>query len=83
MITYNIKPGTTDVSVVIRIIDSADRTIVESRPTLDAGRFKQAGGVDFQYTLPIDQLAPGPHLLTIDAARGRHRVRRDARFEIR
>ena len=42
MITYQIKPDTTDVSVVLRAIDSADGTP-------ETGFDHSAGGIDLKY----------------------------------
>jgi VWFA-related protein len=38
---------------------------------------------DVKYPIPFQQLAPGPHLLTIEAILGTTTIRRDLRFEVK
>ena len=41
----------------------------------------RAGPQDVQLDVPVAQLGPGPHLLTISATRGRTTASRSVRFE--
>jgi VWFA-related protein len=38
---------------------------------------------DVKYQIPMSKLAPGPHLLTIEATLGATTIRRDVRFDVR
>jgi hypothetical protein len=70
------------VIVTTRVIDTANRTVVEQRSDLSADAFL-AHSADVDVPLPLSQLAPGQYLLTIEAARGESHVARSARFEVR
>jgi hypothetical protein len=70
------------VTVTTRVIDTANRTVVEQRSDLSADAFL-AHSADVDVPLPLSQLAPGHYLLTIKAARGEAHVERSTRFEIR
>lgn len=71
------------VTVVRRVIDAADRRVVDERATLEPGAFANARGADVQFEIPVDRLAPGRHLLVLEATRGSHSARRAIPFEIR
>jgi hypothetical protein len=70
------------VTVATRVIDAANRTVVEQRSDLSVDAFL-AHSADVDVRLPLSQLAPGQYWLTIEATRGEVRVERSARFEIR
>jgi hypothetical protein len=38
---------------------------------------------NYQFDVPVSKLAPGPHLLTVQATAGHHVVRRDVRFLVK
>ena len=38
---------------------------------------------DIRYAIPLQQLAPGPHLLTVEATLGTTTIRRDIRFDVK
>jgi len=70
------------VSLAARVVDGHDRLVADMPATLSAGRFAASRSHDFQYEIQAASLAAGPHLLTIEVSIGRHRARRDVRFEI-
>lgn len=70
------------VTVTTRVIDAANRSVVEQQTELSVEAFL-ARSADVDVPLPLSQLAPGQYLLTIEAARGEARVERSARFEVR
>ncbi|HEX5069701.1 MAG TPA: VWA domain-containing protein, partial [Vicinamibacterales bacterium] len=63
------------------------RSPVQMGPTPAANGDKFANlslrSADMKYAIPTARLAPGPHLLTIEATLGTTTIRRDVRFEIR
>lgn len=72
--------------VIMRAIvkDGRDATVFESRLPLEPARFGAAREADFSMTLPTATLAPGPYLLTIEAAVDeKTSARREVRFSIR
>jgi hypothetical protein len=69
------------VIVTTRVIDTANRTVVEQRSDLSVDAFL-ARSADVDVPLPLNQLAPGHYLLTIDAVRGEGHVERTARFNM-
>jgi VWFA-related protein len=70
------------VIVTTRVIDTANRTVVEQRSDLSADAFL-AHSADVDVPLPLNQLAPGQYLFTVEAIRGEAHVERSARFEVR
>jgi hypothetical protein len=71
------------VSVRARIQDAASTIVFDQRTTLRPRDFDTARGAEWQIDLPLAPLAPGPYLLTIEAARGpKDAVRRDVRFAV-
>jgi len=70
------------VTRTVRIVDEADRTVVEQAATLEPAEFGDERACDISYPLPIPDLAAGSYLLTIEATAGEAGVRRDLRFEI-
>jgi VWFA-related protein len=72
----------TPVAVAARIVDERGRTVFESTDTLGADRFSAARAADYRLDLPLTPLAPGPHLLTIQATAGKHTASRDVRFTV-
>lgn len=73
-------------SVVVRasILDAAGRVAFERDTTIAAEAFRESGSADFLLPLPLLELAPGPHLLTLTAtgAPGEAPVTRRVRFSI-
>jgi hypothetical protein len=71
------------IQATMRILDAADRAVVDAKQTLDSGQLGQSGHADLQYPIPVERLSSGPHVLMIEAARGRQVVRSAVRFDIR
>jgi VWFA-related protein len=71
------------VTMKARILDATNRTVVEATSMLVAAQFGAPRAADYQYQLPLTHLAPGPHLLRLEATRGTATARRDIRFTLR
>lgn len=71
------------VTLVWRMIDTADRVLVDEPAALEAGTFAKAGSADVQFQVAVDRLAPGRYLLVVEATRGSHSARRAIPFEVR
>jgi predicted component of type VI protein secretion system len=74
--------GTTAaISLTSRVVDSQDRTMLESVTTLDEAAFAGSRVADVRIALPLADLGPGEYLLTMsgtggpDAQRLRFRIR--------
>jgi VWFA-related protein len=71
------------VTVTARVLDEASRVIAEHVEVFEPARFATARAADFRYALPFSGVvAPGLHLLRIEATRGTTTVRRDVRFSV-
>lgn len=71
------------VGLSIAIHDAQDRQVLDHREALAVERFARARAADHQFGLPVRALTPGEYLLTIQAAKGESRERRDVRFRVR
>jgi VWFA-related protein len=69
--------------ITTRIRNTADEVVFEQTADLGADQFANARAAEYPVDLPIAQLKPGPHLLTIEAAAGKDSARRDVRFGVR
>jgi len=58
------------VTLVVRVIDGRGRTVIEASDEIAADRFQSARAADSILDVPVARLAPGPHLLTLQATRG-------------
>jgi len=67
-------------SISARVVDGSGRTVDQVDDTVSAERFSKAGAADYRFHLPLSILAPGPHLLTIEAKADGRSIRRDVRF---
>jgi hypothetical protein len=65
------------------VVDDHDAVKFHAAETIAADRFDASRAVDHRFNLPLADLSPGPHLLTIEAAAGRTTARRDVRFVVR
>jgi len=63
------------------IVDSSNRRVFDRSMALTAAQFVK-GAADCLLTLPIAQLSPGAHLLTIEASVGKTTVTRQVRFVV-
>jgi VWFA-related protein len=71
------------VQMHLRILDAAQRAVIDQTMTFDPGRFAPGRAADCPFQLPLDRLADGEHLLTVEASAGKETARRDVRFTVR
>jgi hypothetical protein len=71
-------PGAVNLSV--SVIDQKGAAVDRVDAVVSADRFSKEGTADYRFNLPLAILAPGPHLLTIEAKAGDKTIRRDVRF---
>ena len=71
-----------DVSLSARIRDVHDTVVFQAPQTLTADRFDANRAAEYRLALPIEKLAPGPYLLTIEGTLKKDTVRRDVRFQV-
>jgi hypothetical protein len=69
-------------TVTARITDTADHVIFDNVTELAADRFTNHAA-DYRLDLPVERLASGEYLLTIEAAQGERVARRGIRFTVR
>ncbi len=62
-------------------MDAQGRTVKQQSLTLAPAEFRDRR-VDYRLTLPLEQLAPGEYLLTIEATTAGRTVRREVRFAV-
>jgi VWFA-related protein len=67
------------VTVDLTIRDWRDVIVAHRSEVLAVERFNR-GGADYPFDVPLGNLAPGPHLLRVEATLGSRVVRRDVRF---
>jgi len=68
--------------VKAQIVDVNGRMVTTDAASFGAEQFAQSRSADYRVRLPVDRLSPGAYLLTLDAARGQHSVRRTVRFQV-
>jgi len=75
----------TSVVVTASILDAAGRVVFKQNTTIPGERFRESRMADYELALPLVELAPGPHLLTLTAlaAPGEPSVARRMRFTVR
>jgi mRNA-degrading endonuclease toxin of MazEF toxin-antitoxin module len=72
------------VNVRAQITTSSGAIVVDNVSTLERDEFSTERAADYQLALPLERLAPGEYLLTIDATLGTSGTsRRDVRFSVR
>jgi VWFA-related protein len=71
------------VRVNARILDESGAVAFDEGRVLDAESFDDQRGADYTLDLPIDRLAAGEYLLTIEAVAGDASARGDVRFSVR
>ena len=64
-------------------LDDRGATVVSLPRTFSVEDFGSARSADDRFEVPLAQLTPGPHLLTVEATLGKTTVRRDVRFDVR
>ena len=70
------------VSLRAQILDSRNMKVYDADQTLDRDRFNANRAAESRVELPIDRLAPGPYLFTLQATDPTGTVKRDVRFQI-
>jgi hypothetical protein len=71
------------VRVTARIVDAQDQIVWTKDTTLEPSAFDARQHADYRIELPLDRLADGDYLLTIDATAAAAAARRDVRFSVR
>ncbi len=74
-------PVADEVAVSARVVDGDGTTEFEWTDTLPAARFGPRRAADVLLEIPVARFKPGPHLLTIRAARGGKTTSRSSRFD--
>ena len=70
------------VAMAARIVSSTGANAFDTTETIRADQFNTARAAEYAVHLPVDRLAPGPYLLTIEARLGKNAARRDVRFVV-
>jgi len=76
------KAAALTTTVTTRITDSANHVVFDNVTELAADRFTNHAA-DYRIEIPVDRLASGEYLLTIEAAQSERAARRGLRFTIR
>lgn len=71
------------VALTLRVIDTADQTVVDERQTMEAAAFGPARSAEVRWTVSRARLAPGSYLYAVEASDGTHVAKRAVRFEVR
>ena len=71
------------VTVKTRILDAANRTVVNESDSFAPDRFGPDRSTDIHFQLPLERLSPGEHLLTFEATFDKLVVRRDIVFSVK
>ena len=77
------RSSSTPVTVNARITDRQQHVVFDRPETIVAERFGATHAADYRLALPLEALAPGPYLLTIEVGPGPQTIRRDVRFSVR
>jgi VWFA-related protein len=67
------------VALAVRVTDASGAVVHRAEQTVGAEAFRD-GASEFRAALPLGDLAPGQHLLTIEATAGDSKVTREIRF---
>lgn len=78
-LTRALMPG----YAVAEILDGDDRSVYRQETRLESAGFGASRAVDFSIDVPVDRLAPGPYVLSVEARHGNETARRDVRFTVR
>jgi hypothetical protein len=70
------------IDVKAQITDVTGKVVTTDAASFGAEQFTQSRSADYRVRLPVDRLSPGAYLLTLDAVRGQHSVRRTVRFQV-
>ena len=66
-----------------RIVDDKDAVSLHAADLVVPERFGATHAIDHEIDVPVNTLAPGSYLLTVQATTGKTSVRRDVRFAVR
>jgi VWFA-related protein len=80
---YQGRTKTAPVRVATRIVDAQDQIVWTTGTTLAPSAVDAWRQADYHIELPLDRLADGDYLLTIDATAAAASARRDVRFSVR
>jgi VWFA-related protein len=72
-----------DVAMTATLLGLSQTPIHRETTTLTAARFTGTRSTDYLTEVPVAQLAPGPYLLTLEAALDDKRITRHMRFEMK
>ena len=78
---YQSGGGAGDVTMSLRIADGRGEGIIQGSEGV-AGAGFASGAADWRFVLPLDRLAPGEYLLTIEAALDGRTETRHVRFAV-
>jgi VWFA-related protein len=70
------------VALTLRILDEAGTSVYDQASTLAPNLFARTRGADVTVDVPVRQLAPGLHLLRIEASAGGATARREVTFRV-
>ena len=81
---YQSGKTTMPVKVNLQIRDTNDRAVFEDSELIEGAEFMlmQRRSADYRVQLPMNELAPGPYLLTVEANAAGKSLRRDVRFVV-
>ena len=68
--------------VTMRIVDGSDAVLSNQVATVTADSFAGNRGADYRVELPLERLAGGEYLVTIEATQGKSTARRGVRFTV-
>ena len=71
------------VTVKTRILDAANKTVFDDSETYRPDRFGADRSTDIRFTLPLEKLSPGEHLLTFECTVDKITARRDVVFNVK
>jgi VWFA-related protein len=71
------------VNIAARIADTNNRLVLNEVASLTADRFAGNRSADYRLELPMERLASGEYLLTIEATEDKYTARRGVRFSMR
>jgi VWFA-related protein len=80
---YQARPPFAAVPVTTRITDTNNEVVAEQTESAAGRSLGRLNAADHQVDLPIDELAPGEYLLTMEASREGTTVQRAVRFTVR
>jgi hypothetical protein len=69
--------------LLAQIQDVGGRVVTKDAYSLTPAQFSASRSADYRVAVPVDRLASGEYLLSIDASQGSHTARRGVRFRVR